>query len=232
MPNGVRSGVTVCVGRALGAGLPSLASLAIRNGLLLLGCWLPLPLFAVCAFNSGWARIFTRDEAVILQLHALVPWLVVNSCAGGLMAIANAVMAGCARPKSPFLHPGPTRTKVAPSDTLPHRQKTAAKLAQLCFTCIGFPLGLLLGFSFGLGVQGFVAGQAAGLAGLAQGRGGVVRPARANNDSLPLPLRRTGIIHRCGHVQRCPDRLVHSVHSCIRACDSANAMSERSLSTN
>ena len=87
------------------------------------------------------------------------------------MAIANAVMAGCARPKSPFLHPGPTRTKVAPSDTLPHRQKTAAKLAQLCFTCIGFPLGLLLGFSFGLGVQGFVAGQAAGLAGLAQDRG-------------------------------------------------------------
>ena len=173
VPNGVRSGVTVCVGRALGAGLPSLASLAIRNGLLLLGCWLPLPLFAVCAFNSGWARIFTRDESVILQLHALVPWLVVNSCAGGLMAIANAVMAGCARPKSPFLHPGPTRTKVAPSDTLPHRQKTAAKLAQLCFTCIGFPLGLLLGFSFGLGVQGFVAGQAAGLAGLAQGRGGV-----------------------------------------------------------
>ncbi|EOD28697.1 hypothetical protein EMIHUDRAFT_234658 [Emiliania huxleyi CCMP1516] len=97
VPNGVRSGVTVCVGRALGAGLPSLASLAIRNGRLLLGCWLPLPLFAVCAFTSGWARIFTRDEAVILQLHALVPWLVVNSCAGGLMAIANAVMAGCKR---------------------------------------------------------------------------------------------------------------------------------------
>lgn len=106
VPNGVRSGVTVCVGRALGAELPSLASLAIRNGRLLLGCWLPLPLFAVCAFTSGWARIFTRDEAVILQLHALVPWLVVNSCAGGLMAIANAVMAGCARPKSPSSTPG------------------------------------------------------------------------------------------------------------------------------
>jgi MATE family multidrug resistance protein len=139
VPLGVSAAATVLVGRAVGRGNPEEVRAAALSALLLGVGFMCGTALLFLTIPELFARIYSRDPAVIALAATLIPLAGVFQVFDGIQAVSAGILRGVADTRYPML------------------------VGLIGFWLVGLPLSLVLAFSFDFGPPGLWWGLVAGL---------------------------------------------------------------------